>query len=375
MHQRIYFDESGFTGNNLLQPDQRFFAYASVATDDSEARGFVESLSKRYGIQNGELKGSKLVKFHRGRKAVDEILGCFGDRLKISISEKKFALACKFHEYIFEPCYSDINSLFYEVGFHRFIANMLYLEFVARGVGAEEIFREFEDLMRTKNEAKLQGIFLASVHPENSPILTHIREFAQYRADDIRTELASLSATGVGKWILDLTYTALFTLLAHWGTEHEEITAVCDPSKPLQEDGDLFTAMIGRKDGAFVDAFGQQHPITFNLSGPIQFVDSKTSYGIQVADVIAAAAVYAMSNAHDEHAKKWRDILVARSHYGSVLPDIQEVDPKTFHARRNAAILMELHSRACKGQNLIDGMPEYVRLVSRSLLGTHLREA
>ena len=148
MPQKIYFDESGFTGNNLLHPDQKFFAYASVATSDDEAEEFVRRVIEKYGVQGGELKGSKLVKFARGRKVIDEILERFGGKIKISISDKKFALACKLFEYIFEPSISDINSLFYGVGFHKYIANILYLEFSARGAGAEEIFREFEELMR-----------------------------------------------------------------------------------------------------------------------------------------------------------------------------------------------------------------------------------
>lgn len=134
MPQKIYFDESGFTGNNLLHPNQKHFAYGSIATDDTEAKEFVTGLIKKYGIQNGELKGRQLVKFNKGRKAIDEIFEHFEGRIKISISDKKFALACKFFEYIFEPCISDINSLFYGIGFHKFIANILYVEFLARGL-------------------------------------------------------------------------------------------------------------------------------------------------------------------------------------------------------------------------------------------------
>lgn len=100
MPQNIYFDESGFTGNNLLHSDQRYFAYASVATDDQEEKDFVESLTARHGIQASELKGSKLVRFNRGPKAIDDILSYFESRLKLSILDKRFALACKFHEYI-----------------------------------------------------------------------------------------------------------------------------------------------------------------------------------------------------------------------------------------------------------------------------------
>ena len=367
MSQRIYFDESGFTGNNLLHPHQTLFAYASIATNDTEAKNFVEELIRKYGIQNGELKGSNLVKFNKGRKAIDEIFDHFEGRLKVSISDKKFALACKLFEYIFEPCFSEINSLFYGIGFHRFIANILYVEFLARGAGAEEIFGEFEELMRTRDENKLQKIFSSSVHPENSPIITHIREFAQFRSNDIREELSSLSNAGVGKWILDLTNTALFTLLANWGTEFDVLTAVCDPSKPLQHEHKIFDAMIGRKEQIFSDAFGERQPITFNLSGPIEFLDSKTTHGIQLADAIAAASVHVFSGADDEHAKKWRSILPAIGHYGSIVTNVDELNLKDRRAQRNAIVLLELHSRAKRGVSLTENMQKFLHLVTQRL--------
>ena len=368
MSQKIYFDESGFTGNNLLHPQQRHFAYASVATDDEEAKGFVEHLIARHRIQGGELKGSKLIRFNRGRKAIDEVISTFEKRLKVSISDKKFALACKFHEYIFEPCYSDVNSLFYGVGFHKFIANILYVELVARGAGAEELLLEFEELMRTRDEARLDNIFSSSVHPENSPIITQIREFAAHRAGDIREELDSLDGTGIGKWILDLTNTALFTLLANWGSHFDELTAVCDPSKPLRQDQEIFTSMIGRKDRVYSDAFGESHPITFNLSGPIVFADSKVTHGIQIADAVAAAAIYVFSGEKDDYTEKWRETIARIGHYGSVIPDLDAVNLREHGAQRNALLLLELHSRAKAGKSISDGMADYINVVSRRLI-------
>lgn len=371
MSQRIYFDESGFTGNNLLSPDQNYFAYASIATDDAEAKDFVDELISQYGIQGGELKGSKLVKFNKGRKAIDKILDRFGSRIKISISEKKFALACKFHEYIFEPCYSAANSLFYGIGFHRFIANILYVEFIARGAGAEQIFEEFEALIRNKDESKLETIFASSAHPKNSPILVQVREFAQIRADDIRAELQALGDTGVGKWALELTNSALFTLLANWGTTHPSITAVCDLSKPLQQNQGIFNAMVGRQgEQMFSDLMGERHPITFSLAEPIVFADSKTTHGIQLADAAAAAAVYAFAAPRDEQTEHWRSIIAQIGHYGSIIPDYDEIRLSDRRVQRNALVLLELHTRAKRGQSLIEGMGEYMQFVTRRLI-TH----
>ncbi len=103
MAQKIYFDESGFTGNNLLNEKQNYFAYASVATTPDEAESVATRIMKQYGVQGAELKGKNLVKFSRGRRAMDDILTHYEGRVKISISDKKYALAGKFFEYIFEP--------------------------------------------------------------------------------------------------------------------------------------------------------------------------------------------------------------------------------------------------------------------------------
>lgn len=361
MAQKIYFDESGFTGNNLLNEKQNYFAYASVATNPDEAKGVVDRIVKKYNVQGGELKGKNLVKYNRGRRAMDDILTHFEGRVKISISDKKYALACKFFEYIFEPSLSDINSLFYSIKFHLFIANILYVEFLARGAGADEIFNEFESLMREMDEPRLTSLFSSSVHRENSPILTQIREFAIHRIDDIRGELDSLRGGVTGKWILDLTGSALGSLLAHWGLMFEEMTAICDESKPLMENSDFFDSMIGRKgETLFVDSPTGKQPLTFNLSGPIQFASSTVEHGIQIADTLAAAAVFAVSNPGDPMAQKWAAMLPEIGKYGSVLPDFDYLDLNGMAAKRNALVLLELHSRAINKKNLLDGMGEHV---------------
>jgi len=373
MPQRIYFDESGFTGNNLLNPNQTMFSYGSVATCDDEARDFVEYLIKKYGVQNGELKGGKLIKYNKGRKAISEIFEKFQGRIKVSLSNKKYALSGKFFEYIFEPCFSENNSLFYNINFHRFVANILYLEFVARGAGAEEIFSEFEELMRNSDQAELGSLFSSTVHPENSPIMVQIREFALSQKEAIRRELDSLPGDGIGKWILDLADTALFSLLANWGLEHNQLTAICDDAKPLQHDQQLYNSMINREDKHFSHMGGEKHPITFNLSGPIQLVDSKVYHGVQLADAIAAASVYAVSGASDKHANEWKEFIPDIAIYGSLMPDYDHVDLNKYEVQRNAVVMLELHSRAIKKQSLLDGMPEYVQMISQELIHNPLQ--
>lgn len=366
MAQTIYFDEAGYTGNHLLDPNQRFFAYASVVTGDDEAKDFVESLIRRYNIQNGELKGGSLVKHHKGRKAIDEILKEFNGRLLFTIADKKYTLACKLFEYIFEPCISDISTMFYGCDFHKFVATILYVEFMARGAGAEQIFEEFQALMRDPSDGKLSSLFAASKHPENSPIVTQIREFAQHRAADIKEELDSLCGSATGKWVLDVTCSSLHGLLAHWGMKYDAITAICDNSKPLQQSGDFFDAMVGNEKQLFGGFDGVKHPMTFNLTGPIDFRDSKSSHGIQLADALAGAAIHVWSGNTDDYAKKWQEILSPIANL-PILPDTNEINLRRPDARRNAVLLHALHDRATSGKSLIEGMPELIVMISRRL--------
>ena len=87
------------------------------------------------------------------------MLTSLNGKMRVSVSDKKYALAGKFFEYIFEPSLARINSVFYKLNFHKFVSTMLYLEFVSRGAYAEELFEEFESLMRTGDFDGLKTLF------------------------------------------------------------------------------------------------------------------------------------------------------------------------------------------------------------------------
>jgi hypothetical protein len=66
--------------------------------------------------------------------------------------------------------------------------------------------------------------------------------------------------------------------------------------------------------------------------------------------------------------EKWKALIPVIGHYGSIFPELDTLNLRDISAQRNAVILMELHSRAKEGRNLIEGMPEYLHLVSQKLL-------
>ena len=120
----VYCDESGFSGNRLSDAASPFFVYSSVAIGRDRAAELVQRIMRDYRLQGKELKGSNLLKNNLGRKAVASVLA---ETLPISQSvayHKQFALACKLFEYIYEPVIANSSSVFYNIGFHKFVSNL-----------------------------------------------------------------------------------------------------------------------------------------------------------------------------------------------------------------------------------------------------------
>lgn len=175
--QEIFCDESGFSGNNLLYQQQPFFTYASIAISNEEAAECVAKLIKDYGVQGGELKGANLVKFSKGRKAISTVLSRYQEQIKVTVYDKKYALACKFFEYIFEPTIATVNSMFYSIHFHRFISNVLHMHFKSEARYAEEMFADFQSFMRDFDDKNTNYLFSPNRLPEISPVLESIKAF------------------------------------------------------------------------------------------------------------------------------------------------------------------------------------------------------
>ena len=151
MSQPIYFDESGFTGNDLLSKDQPYFVYSGVAIDVYRAQGLVTEAISKFRLDGFELKGKKLTRHTRGQRAVSWILRELGEDVRIAVFDKQYALAWKFFEYIFEPVLAAQNSIFYRMEFNYFIAMLLYVELGTADKSSRIVLEEFQQFMRTYN--------------------------------------------------------------------------------------------------------------------------------------------------------------------------------------------------------------------------------
>jgi len=363
MKMNIYCDEAGFTGNHLLDSDQPVFAYATVAIEPAFADDCVAEIRRKYRIQGPELKGGSLVKQARGKGAVTEILTLLQGKFRLVVHLKSYALTSKLFEYIFEPALSNCNSIFYEIGFHRFISTLLFTFFRASDIDTGKFLTDFSSFARRGDKTALAAMF-----PQNS-ILTYksnplhsIGLFAELHRDTIAEEILNFREARVPNWILDVTTTSLYHLLAWWGQVYESLEVTCDESKPIKGDMKLFDVMVGRVEKKTIRFGGKEHPILFNLSKPLSLEQSQNVSGLQLADIVASASA-AMWSANynglqETHFSEWRDLLVTGLHEDSIWPNLEDADLTNAHTFANTLVLHQLVERSLQKENLCSGIYE-----------------
>ena len=362
--QRFYFDEAGFTGNNLLDPEQPVFVYAGVAMDEELASQLQRETLLRYRINAQELKGANLLKRGIGRKAISWLLAESSQYSRVMVANKEYALAGKFFEHIIEPVLSERNSLFYATGFHRFIATLLHICHRAADPHVDSALRNFVKLMRSMNPDQLGSVLSPLGHFDQSNPLGMVFAFTLCHQGRIKREIEVMSGSGdVANWPLELSMTALHWLLASWGEEFEVLEVYCDESIPISAARDFLDVFIGREDKKYLEFGNQPSPsFVYNLAGPINLVDSKASPGVQIADVLSSSLAYAYKNPDEEISKEYMDILKDVP-ANQIVPDMDDIELTKDRAFVNSMVLKELMNRSVKGQNLFEGMADFILCV------------
>lgn len=363
----IYFDEAGFTGSDMLNDDQPVFVYASVAIEPPDARNIIRELSSRFSLQGREIKGSNLTGHRKGQEAISWLLKECKDTSRISISNKKYALAGKFFEYIFEPVLAPVNSLFYALEFHLFIANLLYIFFISREEYAEVIMSEFQAFMRKHDPSSLDRILLPFDRGlEIGKPLGQILTFLICHKGIIVEEIERLSEIeGLRDWVLELTTTSLYWLLSYWGGRFPSIEVYCDKSKPLELNRELFNALVGRQDKIYMKLADKPEVLlTYNLAKPICLVDSSESPGIQIADVLASSMAYAFKYPDYSCSNEWISLANSMFHSTCIIPAMNSVDLRRKEPFVNALVLQELVNRTLGGKPLLVDWEEFITIAS-----------
>jgi hypothetical protein len=222
--------------------------------------------------------------------------------------------------------------------------------------------------MRNGDLIKLEAMTNGINREGMAGFLGQISTFVTCNRQALHEEIAvSEACKGIPRWMLELTMSGLMSLLASIsGKEMAPLSITCDESKPLLSQAEIFDGFVGRTDYREMSFDGRTNQITFNLAHKIKFGSSKATPGLQLADLVAGAAAFALKRPEDDFAHFWRTTCAGTMHRNSVIPDLDEVDLTTERAIVNSFVLNELVDRSVRGQNLLRGMQQFVGLAQEA---------
>lgn len=353
----VYCDEAGYTGDDLQSKQQPYFTYAGVALEAAEAAEIVQEVRRLMRAQAPELKGKQVYAHSAATRAVALVVERLKGRAAYVTHDKAFALGAKFFEYALEPALSNANSFFYRVGFHQFIAHVMYLFLASGDADAEAVLNHFVEMMRRKSN-DVQGLFANSLRLTGDPrnIMTDIMWLV--RSDQVRhaieEELADISdEQGRIKWMLDLSRTSAAMVLRHLSAQYGALTVVLDESKPLiasvEALNDLGNAPLVTIPVPWADGL----PFNYQLAEPIRFATSAAEPGLQLADLVASTVTQAMQHRSTQKAQELLSLLLPLACHGNVVPDLGNLNLATNEVRFNAQLLARLVDRAAAGIPLL----------------------
>ncbi len=149
-----------------------------------------------------------------------------------------------------------------------------------------------------------------------------------------------------GRWVLDLSASALWSHLNHWGRKGKLLSVRCDVSKPLQA---IVIKLTGDDTDPGIRMARQRYQKTglgWKLAEPVAFVTSHENPAVQIADVIAGTAAVLFGRGITEGGETIAESIGNHGLDDSILPDMDVIDPANRSAAVNALILYDLAKRA-----------------------------
>jgi hypothetical protein len=358
----IYCDESGFSGPNQFLSEQRYFVYASVAISHDEAVEIVKKMRADSRTQANELKFENLSKNPRGQVAVRWFLENHGDKVAVFHADKRYTAAGKFFDYTFEPVLRPQKPLFFGINFHRFVSVLMFDAWAEGNAVAHQLLDDGQNLIRFNEPAKLTRLMREPLHlASGDGPLTAIAAFCYAYRTGIMREINGLGADpDLLRWTMDISNAALLETFHHWGDGGEEIEVYCDESKPLLAAAEHMRGMATTPMPDWLLGHFPERPVV-RMPKPVEFADSKSSMvAIQLADLVAGAARYVLSDPDVTSASPWLPLIEPRYIQNCLCPHWQYINTELPQTELNIAVLYELGRRARAGLDPNYAMELYV---------------
>jgi len=281
-------DESGYTGFDLLNPDQRFQGAAAIAIGDDDAVRLIADYFPR--LQAPELKYKQLARrpgnHARLLSLQRDLLGQF--KSVTYVCDKRFLLALMFVDYAVEPFYHELGHDFYADGQNFAMASLLTVvgPTLFGRKGFDRLLAAFQHAVKVKSPDALAALVAAARGVNWRELPEALGPLAQFAAPPCLEAIATPSVTTDAAMVVLQSLISRMEVMSDgpYRVEH-------DQSKNLLTYHSLIQRLIDHDEEI---EFRQSEIAT--LKFPLKLVsvtqvDSRTSPAVQLADVMIGLAI------------------------------------------------------------------------------------
>ncbi|MBA5395673.1 DUF3800 domain-containing protein [Pseudomonas aeruginosa] len=283
-------DESGYTGFDLMNPEQRFQGATAIAIEDDEAGRLIREHFPK--LQADELKYRALARRpanHPRLMALQRDL-LTDHKCVTYVCDKRYLLLLMFLDYAVEPFYYERGMDFYEDGQNYSLASLLYtVGPTLLGKGAlDRLLVSFQRAVKEKSSEALGNLIDAACASRWWELPEALGPLAQFAAPECLKAIVTPGVNTDAAFVVLQSLVSRMEIMADgpYRVEH-------DQSKNLLTYHDLLQRYI-RHEKPITFRQSEIASITFPLKlQSVTQIDSKHSPAVQVADVMIGAAIEA----------------------------------------------------------------------------------
>jgi len=281
----LFFDESGFTGIDLLNPDQPHFCVGTSRIEDEVASEILRESFPRY--QGTEYKFSNIWRRPRNRAGLAAFanrLSKLSDQLFVYWIDKRFCVLTKLVDFLIEPPAHAAGFDFYQGGFAPKYCNMWFygMKFIAESELYESTIQAYQKFGKNPTLTTLRNL-RTSLHIMAKSVPDELRVFYQAAAlgADTFLEFHDLQTHEASN---EIQLTTVLQCVSRWRNRLDGDFAVFHvQSSNFFRSSDLWQRVTSVEvpEQRHEFAFGEvsQYPLRVVSTAAI---DSKTSYAIQL---------------------------------------------------------------------------------------------
>ncbi|WP_298547645.1 DUF3800 domain-containing protein [uncultured Aquimarina sp.] len=340
MANTIYFDESGNTGQDMLNEDQKVFVLASVNFNLEQQNTLTSIFDLGHEIHFKNLKNS-----NAGRRKILEFINhplIVEQRVCAYVVDKEFNVAGQITNHLIETVMYNNGYDLYKNGRNIAYANWIYTfgNHIWDKVLYKKFINEFVSMIRLKSEESINIFYITA-----QELLEKVKEKNVLQPIvDSRKHIKEIM-TSIDKYSIDVTFSTFLVLCDVWYKSLKmKLDVRFDESKQIRHYDDYLNhSIVLAAENPKLKEIGYDirkmtYPPQINS---LELIDSKNDFGVQCADLIASAIAFMYNNENGRYAPFSKLIqqskLLDLSNFHTIWPT-SDVSPEALGMTSNDGI-------------------------------------